>query len=112
MYIPGRSRTGCRPLRIEMSLAAYATRVPLRRAPAEPLVSVLPHPVPARERPGERGCLRSVHCTRTVRHQRSSEGLIHPAAGAGHDDPNRAHDTGSAAALGTLHDLAFGVSQL
>ena len=26
MYIPGRSRTGWRPLRIEMSLAAYATR--------------------------------------------------------------------------------------
>src|SRR5438105_6457770 len=26
MYMPGRSRTGCRPFRIEMSLAPYATR--------------------------------------------------------------------------------------
>ena len=53
MYMPGRSRTGWRPLRIEMSLAAYATRGSLRES-AGPCQRAAHTPIPARKSPGQR----------------------------------------------------------
>ena len=65
-----------------MSLAAYATRRPLRRAPSGPSFACSEHPVPARESPGQRGCLRSSQCTRTGLTNRRR-----PFRGPASDDP-------------------------
>src|SRR5690349_13504416 len=124
MYIPGRSRTGWRPLRIEMSLAAYATR-PLpwcalcrarrqraatprsgtRKSWSEgvyPVVTVY-----------QNGATRTVAGGLFPARERGRSGApIRGSRGPRDDHPNRLHDTRSAARRGTLHDLLFGVPDL
>src|SRR5450631_1431039 len=97
---------------MEMSLAAYATRPLLRSARKRAVVSVLQHPVPARERPGERGCLRSQQCTRTAGPDMPSRGGSGPLFGASYDGSDRGHDPGPAACSGPLNELVLGVAKL
>src|SRR5471030_1117437 len=97
---------------MEMSLAAYATRPLLRWARKRAVVCVLQHPVPARERPGERGCLRSPQCTRTGGPEMPYEGASGPASGGPHHGLDRGHDTGPTTLSRPLHDLVLGVPQL
>src|SRR4051812_42621504 len=112
MYIPGRSRTGCRPLRIEMSLAAYATRLPFRRAPAELLVSVLPTPRSGTRKAWSEGVSPVLPLYQNGGSPKAVAGLFGGCSEARHDDPNRGHDTGPAAPVRALHDLLFRVPQL
>ena len=95
-----------------MSLAAYATRLPLRQAPPEPLSACCAHPVPAHERPGERGCLRLIQCTRSGAPNGSFRALDRAVSRAPHEHPDRGHDARPAARLRALQNLPFGVTQL
>src|SRR5262245_22588646 len=116
MYMPGRSRTGWRPLRMEMSLAAYATRSTLSSGLPAPRTS--PRSVTGSE-PS------SACCSTPFRHAKDlvkggvSGVLSLPERGSSagppeglHDDLQRGHETGSGEALRPLDHLRFEVSQL
>ena len=83
MYIPGRSRTGCRPFRIEMSLAPYATR-------ASPSSSVLRTPRPGTRKTWSEGVF-------PVATSVPEQGLSNGPSGRGNDHFHGAHERASAA---------------
>ena len=96
-----------------MSLAPYATRPLLRRARAEPVVSVLRTPRSGTRKAWSEG----VYPVSPVYQNRARESAVPGPFGpttftGAHDHPNRGHDTRPAALRGPLHELAFGVPEL
>src|ERR1700690_716385 len=101
MYMPGRSRTGCRPFRMEMSFAPYATRaIPS----CKPVVGVPNTPAWHTKALVTGGVLRGLSVP--------ENGCSTGPSGAGNDHFHRGHRTLAAMLVHACDEVAGSVAKL